>query len=374
MENPAPLPSDHYKLKWNNHAANFLQILTEHQQGEYLVDVTLSCGGQYIKAHKLILAACSDYFNTIFQIHANIQHPIIFLNGVQFTDLKYILEFMYSGEVRVLDKHFSDVLALGKTLQVKGLSAVVVKDFPEDVYPKETSTTTPIQPKKPVVYKKPKLTKPATDLKPKVEEPADVLSQSSLLISNKNIIPLSAPIVEPPPKTIQNIHPCPSLPSVSSVTLPVGETYSFSQILEKPASPVVPSILSKATVIPKPPHAFMIFASEWRKKLTIENPQESTKQISVRLGNMWKTLLPETKNIYYREAKRVEEEHKRKYADLQNTQKMPVKRKADELSTTSTGNNTTLNGNNSAVSSSVSADHIEVIESQEERISISDSE
>lgn len=76
----------------------------------------------------------------------------------------------------------------------------------------------------------------------------------------------------------------------------------------------------------------MIFANEWRKKLTVEHPgmqtiislffsqktfltlvEENNKEISVRLGDMWKNLLPETKSIYYREAKRAEEEHRQKY-------------------------------------------------------------
>lgn len=35
--------------------------------------------------------------------------------------------------------------------------------------------------------------------------------------------------------------------------------------------------------IPRPANAFMLFANEWRKKLAVENPGESNKDISVRL-------------------------------------------------------------------------------------------
>ena len=35
--------------------------------------------------------------------------------------------------------------------------------------------------------------------------------------------------------------------------------------------------------IPRPANAFMLFANEWRKRLAIENPRESNKDISVRL-------------------------------------------------------------------------------------------
>lgn len=42
--------------------------------------------------------------------------------------------------------------------------------------------------------------------------------------------------------------------------------------------------------IPRPPNAFMIFANEWRRKLATQHPNESNKEISVRLGVMWKNL------------------------------------------------------------------------------------
>ncbi len=48
--------------------------------------------------------------------------------------------------------------------------------------------------------------------------------------------------------------------------------------------------------IPRPPNAFMIFANEWRRKLATQFPNESNKEISVRLGIMWKNL-PSPKKV-----------------------------------------------------------------------------
>lgn len=47
--------------------------------------------------------------------------------------------------------------------------------------------------------------------------------------------------------------------------------------------------------IPRPPNSFMIFANEWRRQLASQFPNESNKEISVRLGVMWKNLTEDVK-------------------------------------------------------------------------------
>ncbi|XP_044003969.1 uncharacterized protein LOC122849343 [Aphidius gifuensis] len=67
--------------------------------------------------------------------------------------------------------------------------------------------------------------------------------------------------------------------------------------------------------IPRPANAFMIFANKWRKKLAAENPKESNKDISVRLGMLWKSMDKNEKENYFSLAREVDAEHKRKYPD-----------------------------------------------------------
>jgi hypothetical protein len=57
----------------------------------------------------------------------------------------------------------------------------------------------------------------------------------------------------------------------------------------------VPFDLEQKEKIPRPPNSFMIFANEWRRQLAIQFPNESNKEISVRLGLMWKNLTDELK-------------------------------------------------------------------------------
>ena len=35
-------------------------------QAESLVDVTLAAGGRHLQAHKVVLSACSEYFQSVF--------------------------------------------------------------------------------------------------------------------------------------------------------------------------------------------------------------------------------------------------------------------------------------------------------------------
>ncbi|XP_076545309.1 uncharacterized protein LOC117609522 isoform X1 [Osmia lignaria lignaria] len=80
--------------------------------------------------------------------------------------------------------------------------------------------------------------------------------------------------------------------------------------------------------IPRPANAFMLFANEWRKKLAAENPRESNKDISVRLGILWKNMAKDVKEKYFALAREVDAEHKRKYPDYVYNPKEARLRKA----------------------------------------------
>lgn len=46
------------------------------------------------------------------------------MNGIKFTNLKQIIEFMYHGEVKVIEEELESLLALAESFKVKGLSNV----------------------------------------------------------------------------------------------------------------------------------------------------------------------------------------------------------------------------------------------------------
>ncbi|XP_077555467.1 uncharacterized protein LOC144169907 isoform X5 [Haemaphysalis longicornis] len=115
--------SQQFCLKWNNHQSNMLAVFEQLLSNEALVDVTLACEGLSLKAHKMVLSACSPFFQALF-VENPCKHPIVILKDMRYMDLKAIVEFMYRGEVNVSQDQLSALLKTAETLKVKGLAEV----------------------------------------------------------------------------------------------------------------------------------------------------------------------------------------------------------------------------------------------------------
>lgn len=114
-------------LKWNNYQSNMSEVFQNMLQNENLVDVTLACEGANLKAHKMVLAACSPYFQSLFVTNP-CKHPIVILKDVRFVDLKAIIDFMYRGEVNVSQDQLSALLKTAETLKGKSVRHVSTTD------------------------------------------------------------------------------------------------------------------------------------------------------------------------------------------------------------------------------------------------------
>ena len=62
LRGEAAMPTQRFCLRWNNHQSNFVQVFDQLLHDESFVDVTIAVDGQLIKAHKMVLSACSPYF------------------------------------------------------------------------------------------------------------------------------------------------------------------------------------------------------------------------------------------------------------------------------------------------------------------------
>lgn len=113
-------------LRRNHHLTDMVDDLAEALKDESMVDVTLMTEDGLIKAHRIILSVCSAYFKQIFSRvnHSPLQYPIIIIQHISFSDLKYIVEFMYHGEVTVPEEQLTSVLRSAELLKVKGLADI----------------------------------------------------------------------------------------------------------------------------------------------------------------------------------------------------------------------------------------------------------
>ncbi|KAJ1521977.1 hypothetical protein ONE63_002305 [Megalurothrips usitatus] len=114
--------SPHYSLRWNNHQSHILHAFDTLLQSEALVDVTLVCEDtRRVRAHKVVLSACSPFFEKIFA-ETPCKHPVIVLKDIRSWELQGIVDFMYKGEISVVEEQLSSLIKAAESLQVRGLS------------------------------------------------------------------------------------------------------------------------------------------------------------------------------------------------------------------------------------------------------------
>ena len=135
-------------LKWNDFQ-NLVQVsFGELRNDTDFTDVTLACEDQSIKAHKVVLSACSPFFKNLFKTHSHPQ-PLIYMNGMKSSSLTAIIDFLYLGEANVFQEELDSFLALAEELQLKGLEGNSKGKVPE--YPTETFNRT--ERREPIIQK-----------------------------------------------------------------------------------------------------------------------------------------------------------------------------------------------------------------------------
>ena len=115
-----------YILKRHSYSDHLRNMMKEMMISGQFADVTLVTDDkQQIKAHRNILSACSPVFKSIFQLDSSNANPVVYLRGIQHSEIESIMQFIYFGEARFYEERMSEFLMVSKNLQIKDLSTGV---------------------------------------------------------------------------------------------------------------------------------------------------------------------------------------------------------------------------------------------------------
>lgn len=124
--------AEKFCLKWNDFKNNVSQSFTKLRKESHFFDVTLvSADQKQLPAHKLVLAACSEFFKAILSENSH-SHPLLYIDGVTTEQLHQVLDYIYQGEVNIYQEDLDSFLSIAQKLKLEGLMG-----SPEDNTPDE---------------------------------------------------------------------------------------------------------------------------------------------------------------------------------------------------------------------------------------------
>ena len=113
--------SEKFCLKWNDYQSNWNDALNELRKDTDFADVTLiSDDKEKFSAHKILLSSCSNMFKFILKSNAH-GNPLLYLGGVSSTNLGFILDYIYHGEVNIYQEQLDSFLDSAQKLEIEGL-------------------------------------------------------------------------------------------------------------------------------------------------------------------------------------------------------------------------------------------------------------
>ncbi|XP_034630524.1 zinc finger protein 131 isoform X2 [Trachemys scripta elegans] len=123
---------EHYKV--------ILDRLNEQREQDQFTDITLIVDGHHFKAHKAVLAACSQFFYKFFQDFT--QEPLVEIEGVSNMAFRHLIEFTYTAKLMVQgEEEANDVWKAAEYLQMlEAIKALEIRNK-ENSAPLESDTT-----------------------------------------------------------------------------------------------------------------------------------------------------------------------------------------------------------------------------------------
>ena len=113
-----------YSLSWHSYSDHLKSMMRELMMNEDFTDVTLVTEDKkHVKANIGILSACSPVFKDILKYLKKEKNssPLMYLRGMQFSEIEAILQFIYLGEVTFYKERMDKFMEVAKSLEIKEL-------------------------------------------------------------------------------------------------------------------------------------------------------------------------------------------------------------------------------------------------------------
>ncbi|KAF5279209.1 hypothetical protein FQR65_LT03456 [Abscondita terminalis] len=103
-----------------SHPSSILAGFQSLRERKLLFDITLIVGRKHFKAHKAVLAACSDYFRAMFtEPMLESRQNEVTLNGLTAKGFKIVLDYMYTARLVLDQSNVQDVLSAANHIQIQ---------------------------------------------------------------------------------------------------------------------------------------------------------------------------------------------------------------------------------------------------------------
>ncbi len=108
-----------------SHGISLLSVLNEQRLKGQLCDVVLVVGDQQYQAHKNVLAACSEYFQSVFSRRDAENHSIVQLDFCEPDAFEIVLNYIYSSSLFVEKCSLAAIQELGYSLGIPFLTNIM---------------------------------------------------------------------------------------------------------------------------------------------------------------------------------------------------------------------------------------------------------
>ena len=130
------MDQEKHTLTWHTYSEHLQRTMREMMVTNNFTDVTLVTDDKKLfKAHRSILVACSPVLKDILQIQNQNNHPVIYLRGIEYSEIESIMQFIYLGETKVCKERMKELIKVAKNLEITQLSNEVEVGKPENDSP-----------------------------------------------------------------------------------------------------------------------------------------------------------------------------------------------------------------------------------------------